>query len=346
MSDTRAVCYVVVGDNYVGALRYSLRTLRSFYDGNIQIHTDRHYPLLDKLAATYTLNIMRHDIVNDFPYQPQCADGLIAREIKTRIMQLCPNELALFLDVDTLILAPLEELWESLGHADDIVLGFTNASITLGAVGESVAHKGDRVTARFRNEFNYMLDQLGRYCPYYSSSTMLWRRTPAVLDLSARWYNEWRIYAICDMLPLARALADSSVTVSPLPHNYNDRNRCTAHTRIYTVRWNELAREYDMVKQRVKRAAAKYHNRAISSQDVVKSISNVPTVVDRVPVEVSTQAQTRKHAPVAVTAQVAQPTISSISTAISKLRGNRRVLSTRSRSLSELKTLLWQKKII
>lgn len=56
---------------------------------------------------------------------------------------------------------------------------------------------------------------------HHNSGVILFRNTPAVVELFDRWYEEWQRFRRCDQMPLCRALAATGIPVTRLDQAYN-----------------------------------------------------------------------------------------------------------------------------
>jgi len=247
---TRCVCYVAVGDNYINRLHYSISSLRAVWSGKVVVITDYITPILTRLSTTYDLHVLQFAVSDNFSWQPTAAytwspnstQGLRARVLKTQVMALCPYEQVLFLDVDTLILKPLDSLWQLLTSDTDIVIGPAQFHSSIADARDMRLFRiGD---SRFRADWALSASIAGTGFPFYSSSTMLWRSSATTLALANAWYVEWQRYQQSDMLPLARALATVKPAITQLPAKYNVRYRYRQSTVIYTTRIERMARDY------------------------------------------------------------------------------------------------------
>jgi hypothetical protein len=100
-------------------------------------------------------------------------------------------------------------------------------------IGDTARAQKPMSQAYYRCDQEYTVAETGPKFPYRSSSTIVWRRESAVLNMFKMWYEEWLRFNGCDMLPLARALYRTKLDVAALPRAFNKRS--SQHTKDVVI---------------------------------------------------------------------------------------------------------------
>ena len=224
---SRGVVYVATGHDYIATAAMSIGSLRCVHHGDIMLLTDTDVPCLHKIAKHFDVDVVVYDT-------KEAHAGRSARILKTQAAALCPYDPAVFLDADTMVFKSIEPLWTAPTVIAPIAMTLGTAYQTVGALNNS--QMMTRPSIRFDEEYKLTRAIAGPDAPYYSSSTMAWHRTPALLKLFRTWYLEWQRIRISDMPALARALAITGVGVVPLSACFNARNKFNAKTVVFTAR--------------------------------------------------------------------------------------------------------------
>ena len=83
---------------------FSAASLRRFYDGPITLLTDFPPKATTKLCESLRIDVRRLFLGTDDPFR--------SRYLKTQLAQLTPYERTIFLDADTLVLKPIDALFQ------------------------------------------------------------------------------------------------------------------------------------------------------------------------------------------------------------------------------------------
>jgi len=307
------VVYVATGKPYIKAAAMSIGSLRQFYHGAIMILTDVDALCLHRLAEYFHVDIVVHDTK-----EPHL--GRSSRILKTQAAILCSYDEALFLDADTVVLKDIAALW--LAPTDDAPLAMTKGCTyqTVGAL--NVPQLLAKPSLRWAEQYKLTVDVTGPNAPYYSSSTMVWHRTAAVLELFRVWYQEWARIRVSDMPALARALARTKVNVIELPRKFNARHKKQRNkeTVIWTTHFNwspTRHTEFDVLNKLTDRLLQEDTPPVLGTIIVPKQLKPVTSV--------------QKY--VAATNQLARAR---------QCSRKRLVRSARPKSLNELKAQLWR----
>ena len=208
------VVYVCCGSDWPKVLQCSLVTLRKYYAGPVTVFTDDATKDLEDVCFWQDAELVEVKVDSPNPHYA-------SRHIKTRIMELCPYPLGLFIDADTVILCDPMTALESL-RGCDIAMTTETPCPTVGSR-EYRNNPPDGVAT---------LALCGAEFPHYHSSTIVFTRTAATLHLSRLWHGEWLAMAdtfanrrIQDQPALARALCRWGGRVGDLPKRYNTRSK-------------------------------------------------------------------------------------------------------------------------
>jgi len=233
---SRGVVYVATSKPYVDAAAMSIGSLRRFCQEPVMLLTDTDAPYLHRLSRSFRVEVVVHNT-------KEAHAGKSSRILKTQVAKFCPYDTALFLDADTLILKPITALWNMPTDEAPIAMTLGCTYQTVGAL--NIPHMMKIPSLRWAEEYKLTLATAGPDAPYYSSSTMVWHRTPALLELFRVWQQEWQRLRVSDMPSLARALAITGVKVVELSRQFNARNyQRSCKTVIYTARLDRMKPHY------------------------------------------------------------------------------------------------------
>jgi hypothetical protein len=198
------VVYLVLGQEYARLATLSIRHLRYFgYKGRVRV-------------------------VADIPEDPWSGLGVevwpvasVGKSFRSRYYKTRINEYAfpetLYLDVDTIPIASIDDVWTNLQNAD------LSVGLQAPRVRDFINYYWNR-SEGMRPELSYM-DQLGLTDrPFYNSGVLLFRRTGAVDRFFETWHQEWQRFRGHDQSAFVRALARTGVEMQTLPGCWNTRH--------------------------------------------------------------------------------------------------------------------------
>lgn len=131
-----------------------------------------------------------------------------SRELKTRLNEFTPFAETLYLDCDTVVVKPLDGIWENLKDAN---LSFRKDRTPTVA----------RCDHAFGHEKEYTWRTIGREAPQYNGGVFLWRSGTEAMQLFEIWAAEWRRFKHIDQLALARAVHVAQPKITLYPEEYN-----------------------------------------------------------------------------------------------------------------------------
>jgi hypothetical protein len=200
---TRGVVYVAIGAGYLAEAVRSVRSLKK--------HNDLPATLLtDQMGG--------HE---DFDTVIEVRDVENPHLVKVGAMLSMPYARTLFLDTDTRVLAPIDELFQVLDHFD------------LTAVPDNYLSKLDGVPISL---------------PPINSGVVAFRRCDVVELLLMRWMGKVRASGRhCDQDALRAVLWDSPVRLCPLPNTYNLRSDYVTQTKAKVKIIHGRRRDLDAV---------------------------------------------------------------------------------------------------
>jgi hypothetical protein len=232
---TRGVVYVATGREYIEAAAMSIGTLRRFFNGPVMILTNKPADYLARFAKYYRVDVVVHDTGDSH-------QGRSSRVLKTQVATLCPYDVGIFLDADTLVVRDIEKMWTA--PTDDAPIAMT-LGCSYQRVGQlCVSDMTKYPSLQWDKECRYMAAVAGPSTPYYSSSTIVWKRTPKLLELFQTWHEEWKRIRVSDMPSMVRALARTGTKVVKLPRRFNSRHKFRADVVIYTARMDRIPKDY------------------------------------------------------------------------------------------------------
>jgi hypothetical protein len=219
------IIYVSFGDLYRDLTTLSVASLRRFgYRGPVRILTD---------VSEWNIDHLDCEVIA----VESVGGGFGSRFYKTLVNEY-GFDTTLFLDSDTLAVAPIGHVWRQLAFADLCL------SIDLHPCILDLVLRGTRDRDRRREEFDYM-ERLGLIDdPFHSSGVMLFHRTAAVDRFFSIWHEEWNLFGHEDQLAMVRAIA---------------RTNCPIHT--LAPRWNARLRPYGSIENAQRLGARILHLR-------------------------------------------------------------------------------------
>lgn len=223
------VVYVATGSPYIQVAALSIVSLRRFFAGPVTLlGIEPLPPRLRKYLENRQVDVVQVDVGTKHTW-------LASRHLKTQLPLYCTDKVCLFIDADTMVRAAVDQLWTYV--TDDKPLALTRADFaTMAALGNVVHMR----RADFSADYRCTLKRTGPGWPYYSSTTMVWRRTPQLLKLFTTWHDEFERFKSCDMLPLTRAIHGTGMPIVQLPSTYNVRNHWKKKAKLYTERYPKL----------------------------------------------------------------------------------------------------------
>jgi hypothetical protein len=203
----RGILYLSIGKAHCAYVARGVRHLRHFgFRGPIRVVTDQ----CDHRLPLHEVEVVR---------VPAVEDGFPSRVYKTRIYEHAFEGATLYLDADTMCIAPVDPVWEELEHHDLCMCRDLHPD-----VGHVIRYSANDPERR-RPEYDLMLSLGLERRTFYNSGVMLFRRAPGVEALFRSWHREWLRFGHEDQLALVRAMAKSDVAVRLLPDRWNLRPR-------------------------------------------------------------------------------------------------------------------------
>ena len=196
------VLHLSIGESCAQLTVRSIAFLRqSGYDGPIRVVSDAHLPESSNLDFE-TIEV------------PAVESTWESRYYKTQLNRFAFAR-TLYLDADTLPVAPIDPLWDELRWADICLAHDIQADV---ASFLNVSRGKEHLS---RDELIYMGGLPQRNCHYYNSGVILWRQCPAVDRLFRVWHREWKRFRNLDQLALVRAIAETGTSVHTLSPVWN-----------------------------------------------------------------------------------------------------------------------------
>lgn len=203
---TLGVLYVCFGETYKKMAKLSVSLLRQFgYAGPVRIVTD---------SAGWINDSLQCELIK-VPFRGL---GFATRYYKTQLHHYA-FDVTLFLDADTVPVAPVDPIWRELRFAEVCmprdIHPYVHHLI--------LKHFDDR--RRCHPEYAYMKKRKLLGNPLYNSGVMLFRRSQSTDKLFRQWHQEWNRFQQEDQLALARALARTQFEVHMLAPRWSGRMR-------------------------------------------------------------------------------------------------------------------------
>lgn len=196
------ILYMSFGAVYKDMARLSIRLLRRFgYSGPIRILSDCQ-------------GWMPEDLDCELLSVPNPGLGFATRHYKTQINKYA-FDITLFLDADTLPIAPIRTIWRELRLADICMPVDWLPTV------QSLVNAHFEDCKRDRLEYSYMSSLGLMEHPFYNSGVMLFKQSTSTDRLFEAWYDEWRCFCNRDQLPLVRAIARTKSVVHTLAPRWN-----------------------------------------------------------------------------------------------------------------------------
>jgi len=205
-SQNKGVLYLAIGEDYLALALKSISYLRATtYAGSIRLVTN-----CDCVEISNHLNIEIIFVAVD--------DESIfnSRYFKTQINQYAYTE-TLFLDADTLPIAPIDDIWEFLNESD---LAF---ALDLHPNVGHVIQNSINDPERRQLEYQLMQDLELTNEQYFNSGVMLFKKNELIESFFSSWHTEWLKFRNEDQLALVRALKMVDGKISTLPSMWNQR---------------------------------------------------------------------------------------------------------------------------
>jgi len=135
-------------------------------------------------------------------------DKAASRSLKTMLNMCSQFSKTLYLDCDTLVVKPIDDIWNYL---QDATFSFR----------KDRTPTVERCDHAYPDERNYTVELLGRDAVQYNGGIFMWHAGHAADYLFNRWHEEWTKFKHIDQLSLARAVASVKPTVCEYPDVYN-----------------------------------------------------------------------------------------------------------------------------
>lgn len=171
-----------------------------------------HYPEAPIHVLTDTPLDLDHTLV-----EPRFREE--SRFYKTQLDRFSPFDVTLFLDDDTLILAPFGNFDDLLG-SDDVAMAI-DPFATMGRWKSHVAKNCRGVTIAW-DRFLDLLPDACEGLPYHNSGVIAWRRSAKATQLFSTWHNLWlHGGGGADQTWLALAIIETKAEIRTLPASLN-----------------------------------------------------------------------------------------------------------------------------
>jgi hypothetical protein len=198
------VVYVSFGELYRDLTILSVSSLRRFgYRGPVRILSDDGNWDIDHLDCE-VLEV------------PSAGGGFGSRFYKTLVNEY-GFDTTLFLDADTLIVAPIGHIWHELRFAEICLSMDFHPNV------RDLMVKSTKGRDRRQPEYEHMRRWRLIDHPFHSSGVMVYHRSAAVDELFQAWHEEWEIFQEEDQLALVRAMSRTDCFVHTLANRWNAR---------------------------------------------------------------------------------------------------------------------------
>jgi hypothetical protein len=183
---------------------FSITSLRRVYSGPITLMTDHPADRLRRMADALDLDVHSLDLEGD--------DRRPSRSVKTRMGLLSPYRRTVWLDSDTIVLKPIDRLFEvDLGMALDVRR----------TIADSMKFLRESISDIIEEEARLTDETLPPDFPQYNSGVLAWKKSPDSDRLFEAWHQEWLRFQHRDQAALARAIHLTKTKVETLPREYN-----------------------------------------------------------------------------------------------------------------------------
>ena len=177
---------------------FSVISLRRVYSGPITLMTDHPPDRLRRMADALDLNVQSLDLTG--------AGRQRSRMVRTRFGKLSPYRRSVSIDSDTIILKPIDRLFEvDLGMVLDVRR----------TIGDSMRFLRESISDIIEEEARLTEETLPPDFPHYNAGVMAWKKDPASDQLFEAWHQEWLRFQHRDQAALARALHLTKMKVGP-----------------------------------------------------------------------------------------------------------------------------------
>jgi hypothetical protein len=183
---------------------FSIISLRRVYSGPITLITDHPADRLRRMADALDLNVQALEL--------EGAGRRRSRMVRTQFGKLSPYRRTVCVDSDTIILKPIDRLFEvDLGMVLDVRR----------TIGDSMKFLRESISDIVEEEARLTEETLPPDFPQYNAGVMAWKKSPASDRLFEAWHQEWLRFQHRDQATLARALHLTKTKVETLPREYN-----------------------------------------------------------------------------------------------------------------------------
>ena len=205
-SHNRGIVYLAIGTEYQRYVVNSISCLRlTGYDGAIRIVSD----ISDWSETVTDCELILVDNVGE---------GFGSRYYKTQIYKYS-YDFTLYLDADTIPIAPIEEIWNKLINSEMCM------SLDLHPNVEHVIQNSVNDPERRRIEYDLMISSGLSQNPFYNSGVIAFRRCRIVENTFAEWHRQWKLFKHEDQLALVRAISRTGIQINTLSSIWNHRPR-------------------------------------------------------------------------------------------------------------------------
>jgi len=188
--------YVATDPDYTAMALESIRSLRRFWKGPIALFTDQN------------LTGQHLDVDGVIVRRVPPAPGLASREIKLRLSSITPFEHSIYLDADTQVVAPVDELVALASRCT-----FAAALDIERDARKQLRRPGDA------EELAITLRETSGV-PFYNGGVIAFDKRKA-RPLFIRWLREWRRFRTFDQPALQRTLAATGIRPTTVPVLFN-----------------------------------------------------------------------------------------------------------------------------
>lgn len=198
----RGVIYCACGDeDQIRKLFLSITSLRRFFDGPVKVLTDLDRDYFETFAD-FNIDVEVKQINMVSPYA--------SRLIKTQVGLFSNFSESLFIDTDTVILKPIDDIWEI---TDGIAMAIEQ---------ETIAAAIQRVkTPRLMRDVATVTNLCELEQPYFNSGVIVWKDSEETRFFFRTWFSEWLLFQSEDQWPLVRTITKTGIKPDILDRKYN-----------------------------------------------------------------------------------------------------------------------------